>query len=139
MASEFTSSQCCRVDVESHSARCITNGISKITPYILFHGLAATPPFGGVQCIFLYIAGACAPAYWLPPRGSYLILHNSRGFRLRQAYAVTNRRLRGSTPGLFYDAGAQKVGSLTLAGAPHNYQFVGGPEFLEMPKVQFTK
>ena len=135
MASVFTSSQCCRVDVESHSARCITNGISKITPYILFHGLAATPPFGGVQCIFLYIAGACAPAYWLPPRGSYLFLHISRGFRLRQAYAVTSRRWRGSTPGLFY--GAPRRGSksrLTNArGAPPQLPICGGAEFLEMP------
>ena len=73
MASVFTSSQCCRVDVESHSARCITNGISKITPYILFHGLAATPPFGGVQCIILYIAGACAPAYWLLPLRAHIL------------------------------------------------------------------
>ena len=66
----------------------------------------------------------------MPPlRGSYLFLHISRGFRLRQAYAVTSRRLRGSTPGLFYDApnGAQKVGSLTLAGAPPQLPICGGP------------
>ena len=34
------------------TCRCITCGIYKITPYILIHGLAATPPFGGVQCVF---------------------------------------------------------------------------------------
>jgi len=36
--------------------------------------------------------------------GFVFILHISRGFRLRQAYAVTSRRWRGSTPGLFYGA-----------------------------------
>ena len=39
-----------------------------------------------------------------PSRGSHIFLHISRGFRLRQAYAVTSRRWRGSTPGLFYGA-----------------------------------
>ncbi len=46
----FFSMQSCRY--EFHSARCITSGIYTITPYILIPGLAATPPFGGVQCIF---------------------------------------------------------------------------------------
>jgi len=42
----------------------------------------------------------------MPPLAGFasIFLHISRGFRLRQAYAVTSRRRRGSTPGLFYGA-----------------------------------
>ena len=51
---------------------------------------------------------------------SATLCHPLRGSHLFFAYFPGFRRLRGSTPGLFYDApnGAQKVGSLTLAGAP---------------------
>ena len=52
----FFSMLSCRC--ESHSARCITSGIYKITPYILFHGFSCHPAIRrGSMYFFVYSRG----------------------------------------------------------------------------------